>query len=52
MGRGQALDGGVGPGVLVAVDDSVGLAALAWNRDRDELVGELPGLVSSDGAVM
>ena len=50
--RGQLLEGGLGAGVLVAVDDDVGLAAAARDGDRHELVGEPAGLVGGAGPLL
>ena len=50
--RGELLEGGLGTGVLVAVDDDVGLAAATRDGDRDELVGEPAGLVGGAGPLL
>ena len=50
--RAETLEAGVYAGILVTVDHGIGLAALARYRDGHKLVGELPGLVCGDGAVV
>src|SRR4029453_15616422 len=41
-----------GPGVLVAVHDDVGLPALPWHGDRDQLVGEPAVLLRGHRALL
>ena len=50
--RRQLLDADVGAGMLIAVDDGVGLAAAAGDGDGHEFVGELTRLVRGDRAVV